>query len=214
MKYSFSWQREEILEKGVLIMLYIMGDSHSIRFDGAKDKDGNPIKVRYITPTTAHNLCKHHPEIEAAFVGITKDDTVFFIYGEGDVRIHFYLHSIQDGIPEEELMYITAERYVSTVNVYKPRCKELKIMAIIPQGDEENIYGAAFYASREHRQKLTVAFNRILQDVCNKYSIPFVDIWKGNTDIWPIEWYQEDRCHLLPEIAVKYLEDWLKSGEE
>lgn len=191
-------------------MLYIMGDSHSIRFEGAKDREGNEVSIRYIGPTTAHNLCNHHVAIDVAFSGITQEDTVFFIYGEGDVRIHFYLHSIQNGISEEELMYITAERYVSTVNVYRPRCKELKIMAVIPAGDEENIYGANFYASREHRQEMTIAFNEILCNVCAKYSIPFIDIWKGNVDIWPVEFYQEDKCHLLPEVAVPYLEEWLR----
>jgi hypothetical protein len=197
-----------------LSKLYIIGDSHCLTFDRVKN-----VEPRWQGSATAFNLWKRNAAIMGILNEAKPDEEVWFIVGEIDCRMHIYrLHMGTGIVPMEFFINMTAFAYVSYIATLK-HYRKVGIMALPPQGFQDNFFDYDYYADRETRQKITHGFNLGVHCHCHEYDIPFIDIWEqgwnnlllDNEDpLWPKEDFMEDKCHVKHELASKNLEVYLE----
>jgi hypothetical protein len=180
--------------------IHLIGDSHCLCFDGAKD-----VVPHWCGAATAYNLYKKYDLTKTFFEAI--EDDYWFCFGEIDCRLHIYRQAKLLNTTELDILGRTVDTYMEAVSVFDGW--NIGVMAVPPQGYEDNIYGYDYYASRAHRQQITDVFNFWLENVCIDYGIPFIDIWKQD-EIWAEENFKDDKCHIKNEIAIKYLKQYLE----
>ena len=187
-------------------MIHIIGDSHALTFQGAKD-----VEVHWMGAATAFNLWKKNKEI----LNILKkfvargEDGVWFCFGEIDCRIHTYNKSCELFLAEEFIIHNTVNSYCNYVqHIMDYEEDVVQVLTAPPQGFQENYFEYPNYASRERRQYYTDEFNSFLYDYLPPGTV--VDIWKPEAAyLWPEEDFQEDKCHIKPEIAIARLEKYI-----
>lgn len=184
--------------------LHIVGDSHSLCFDGAKD-----VVPHWLGALTAFNLWKKNKLLTDLIKSIPAYDTVWFCFGEIDCRVHIYPKSIEYGINTYFLLEESAAVYHHYVDELASRAnRDITCMFVPPQGDEPNTFNIELYPTRETRQDLTNKFN---QELMYK-AWSFVDIWKGSIELWPMTNFKPDMAHIKNEIAIKYLEEYIEAN--
>lgn len=188
--------------------LHILGDSHALTFEGAKD-----VKTHWLGAATAHNLYKKVDTTKTFFTN--PYDEYWFCFGEIDCRIHLYRQWKLTGIRMPDLIEDTVDKYLGAVRMFDDW--NIAVMEVPPQGYQENYFNYEHYASHNRRQQLTDCFNFVLEDECYKSGIKYVNIWEsGYNELpetvfsWPIESFEEDLCHIKKEIAVARLEKCLE----
>jgi hypothetical protein len=185
-------------------MIHIIGDSHALTFEDAKD-----VEIHWMGAATAHNLWKKNKHI-LSIIESNPKDKYFFCLGEIDCRIHIYNKSVSTGVPEYILSWITVYTYTSYISSL--RNYNVSIMAVPPQGLQDNYFNYPFYATRKHRQEITDYFNMVLEGEAHRNRIPFVDIWYNKAEIVrPLldsRHFQEDKCHIKSKFAIEKLEKY------
>jgi hypothetical protein len=188
-------------------MIHIIGDSHSLTFEGAKG-----VKCHWMDAWTAHNLWKKVERLKLEIVNPA--DTYWFLFGEIDCRMHIYRKHMSLGKSLGRLIDDTVDNYVKAVATFSEF--NIGIMAVPPQGYQDNFYDFDFYASQKTRQQITDGFNFALENECHDANIRFIDIWglgyeKLPDDVfsWPENDFKEDKCHIKNAIAIRLLEDFL-----
>jgi hypothetical protein len=182
--------------------IHIIGDSHALTFI-----DADNVITHWIGAATAHNLSNKYETVKHFFSGFSDD--YWFCLGEIDCRLHIYRQHKITGRTQFSLIQYTVENYLEAVNVFDGW--NLGVMAVPPQGYQDNFFEYDYYASREHRQQITDVFNFCLENRCLELEIPFIDIWKQES-LWPEENFKEDKCHIKNEIATKFLEEYLDNN--
>lgn len=198
--------------------IHIIGDSHSLTFEGAPN-----IKTHWCGAATAFNLWKKHKTIQQILNEIPSQDEILFCFGEIDARIHIYQATKQYDIDIiDYIINITAYIYVKYIDLLEST-RKISVMAIPPQGLEDNDYGYEYYADREYRQYITSKLNLSIKELCTSLRIPFIDIWsvkwgellkENENALWPENDFSKDKCHIRNEIAIEYLEQWLKENSK
>ena len=195
--------------------LHILGDSHAQTFQGAKD-----VVVHWLGAVTAFNLWKKNLIIQEILKDIPKTDRIFFCLGEIDMRIHIYKAMKETSImPPGFYTDITLYNYVRYVRTLQFD-HDVSIMAIPPQGYQDNYFGYEHYADRDLRNQFTVGSYITFYSLCEGSKIPFIDIWEEDWEnlcnstedccpMFPEDFFQEDKCHIKPEIAIDRLEKYL-----
>jgi hypothetical protein len=190
-----------------LAKIHILGDSHALCFDGAKD-----VIPHWLGARTAHNLYKQYDKIKSFFED--PFDTYWFYFGEIDCRIHIYRLWKETGTQRHDLIETTIDNYLGAIRMFDDW--DIAVMALPPQGYQDNFFSYEHYASHNQRQQLTDVFNFELENECHKSGIRFIDIWEpGYNELpeavfsWPQECFKDDLCHLKNSIAIKCLEDYL-----
>jgi len=187
-------------------MIHIIGDSHCLCFEGAKN-----VQTHWLGAATAMNLWKKNKLIKDI---LNDKDKFFFLFGEIDCRIHIYNKSQETEVPEYLLVNNTVQCYVSYVATLKKEA-DVSIMAVHPQGVQDNYFNYPFYADRKHRQQITDLFNMWLEDICSDNRVPFIDIWYNKREferpLWRTQDFKEDLCHVKNAVAIKHLEGFLEN---
>ena len=186
--------------------VHIIGDSHALTFQGAKD-----IDCHWMGAATAHNLYKKYDLIASIFKKANDYDKFWFCFGEIDCRLHLYRQHKTHNKTEFSLIMDTTDNYIGAVNRFSDY--NIGIMAVPPQGYQDNFYDFEFYASREHRQQLTDVFNFVLENKCLQTNIPFIDIWEQE-GLWSEESFREDACHIKNEMATQCLVRYLERSRD
>lgn len=202
-----------IKEDGALIRnalsldkVHIIGDSHSLSFEGSG------VHCHWMGATSAMNMWKNHKLHEAIFKDWNTYDSFFwFGFGEIDCRIEIYNWSQKTGVPEYVLINNTIDCYLNYLASIKIYIK-LAVLAVPPQGVEENIYGYEFYADRKHRQEITDLFNATLERCCWEQRLKFIDIWYPDSSmtraLWNSQDFKEDNCHMKNHVNKERLKIW------
>ena len=173
-------------------MIHIIGDSHAARFE----KIGGVI-IHYVGPWTAHNLHRHDSQICAVVNKLPINSSFLFGFGEIDCRIHIFYQSKIKNILENVLVSNTVEQYLKYILKFN---LPFGVLAVPPQGLQENIYSYQHYATREQRQQITNEFNLALEKACKLYNIGFINIWKYEKVTWPDEDFEVDKCHIKSDV--------------
>lgn len=188
-------------------MIHIVGDSHSGTFNGA-----NNVICHHLGAVTAFNLWKKHKTIKELLL-LNPKDKYFFCVGEIDCRIHIYNKAIYSEVPEYFLVLSSVDIYVFYLSILKKNF-DISVMAVPPQGTQNNVYGYDFYADRKKRQEITDEFNVWLEIKARDNKIPFVDVWYDMPEMrrpmFPESAFKEDACHIKNSIAIERLENWLE----
>lgn len=192
-------------------MIHIIGDSHSLTFNGAPD-----VECHWLGAATAMNIWKKNLIIEEIIKENNQSTNEFwFCFGEIDCRIHIYNRSQETRVPEYVLINNTIDCYLNYLDSKKILIKPC-VMAVPPQGLEDNIYGYTYYADRAHRQDITDIFNAVLERSCWEKKLKFVDVWYNTASmtraLWDSHHFKEDKCHMKNEMAIKRLGMYLNDA--
>ena len=188
-------------------MIHIIGDSHALTFQNAKN-----VEVHWMGAATAFNLWKKNKVVSQIFRDNNSDSNrFFFCLGEIDCRIHVYNYSMLTGVPEYVIINNTVASYTNYLFTLRNKA-DIAILAVPPQGFEENVYGYPYYASREHRQEITDDFNMKLESEAHRIGVKFVDIWYEKPDfrrsLWKYSYFKDDLCHIRNEIVEELVEKY------
>lgn len=184
-------------------MLQIIGDSHSLTFEDIED-----TTIHWLGAATAYNLWKKNKGVLEI---LNREDTFWFSLGEIDCRIHVYNYSMLTGVPEYVIINNTVASYTNYLFTLRNKA-DIAILAVPPQGFEENVYGYPYYASREHRQEITDDFNMKLESEAHRIGVKFVDIWYEKPDfrrsLWKYSYFKDDLCHIRNEIVKELVQKY------
>jgi hypothetical protein len=184
-------------------MINIIGDSHSLCFSGT-----DWIKVYWLGARTAFNLWKANKDIVDILNRIPPDEDIYFCFGEIDARIHIYKSCMNSKVmPLSFFVDITAFNYAKYIHTLTYKERKVGIMAVPPQGTQDNFFGYEHYASRDLRQTFTHGINAYLEGYCLEYKMKYLDIWDWDDEyLWSEEDFKDDQCHIKNEIAIPLLE--------
>lgn len=201
-------------------MIHIIGDSHVRTFEGAKG-----VECHWLSASTAFNFWKKHQYVLPILEAMKPEDEAWFCLGEIDCRIHIYDKSQRYGLPPYVILDNTAFSYMNYLSIFKKKYK-IKVMTVPPAGPVLNVFEYEFYATQKERQQFSDYFNHIglmvsKLGILDINSIPIVDVWypgwynlkEAYQDIWPIEHFQEDLCHIKNKVAIEFLRLWLEEHE-
>ena len=184
-------------------MLHVIGDSHSLCYADVDD-----TTIHWLGAATAHNLWKKNKVIQEF---LNPEDTFWFSFGEIDCRIQVYYQSMLTGVPEYVIINNTVACYTNYLFTLRDKA-DISILAVPPQGFEENTYNYSYYASREHRQEITDDFNMKLESEAHRIGVKFIDIWYEKADfrrsLWKYAYFKDDLCHIRNEIVKELVQKY------
>jgi hypothetical protein len=123
-------------------------------------------------------------------LGQLQDKELIFCFGEVDVRLHIKYKHQQLGIPVEQLIDATAEKYISYIANLRSRNFSIHVFNVIPTGDFQGTAAEKwkkglhypFTATYEERKHYTELLNAAYAVNCNKLQVPFIDIYHKLVD--------------------------------
>lgn len=174
-------------------MIIIFGDSHSSVFVINNNKNYMIAEEKLISnenfysfrtlPYTCYNI---HTKKDILFnflnnLNLSKNDIVFFSYGETDIRCHIGFNSINEG-EQIKLIKKIVNNYINfIIEVKKNFNFEVGCYGPIASGIHNGPNGNNMipsYSNSLERNKITVIFNNILKDICEKNNIIYKDIFR------------------------------------
>ena len=180
--------------------IFVFGDSHAGKF-------GGDARFKLVGPPapTAWGLASEKARSESLFMlqmmlHFAKDgDTVLFVLGEIDCRVHIYRQSIIQKREANEIIFDVVERYgrvVKDVRDHNP--VKVAVLDVPPAVKQPNVYMVDYYGTRDQRAEIARRFNIVLRDWCEKNEICFIEIYDRLTDErgWLKDEYAEDEVHV------------------
>jgi hypothetical protein len=162
-------------------LYYVIGDSHSQNFIH------DSFVINHIGPATAYKLSfeKSTTNSRRKIFEIldkiykNKQIKVIFVFGEIDVRLHIYSVSKEKHLALNKVILNTVKSYMIFVDLVKKRYPLIRIYIfnILPQGEQENIYGFKHYADLKTRQEIVLEMNRLLKKESKAHRVNFIDIF-------------------------------------
>jgi len=161
-------------------IIHVFGDSHASVFSNYKTFLTYPVGSG-----TAYNLVNENSSTKAgknilkALKRIPKSETLIFIFGEIDCRIHVYKQYREKSkkIKMENIIRRIIERYDSFIGSVKNEGHENIIVSSVPPTSiQKNKYGYKYYAPQKTRIWITKEFNRQLKRYCQANKIAFLDM--------------------------------------
>ena len=173
-------------------MILFFGDSHTAAFviqennsmipDLVLIKNG-PFNSYRTWPYTCFNIDTKF-EILTGYLSelkLTKDDIVFFSYGETDLRCHIGPNSF-DTLQEDENISSIVNKYVHFLNMIKKQFDfDVGCYGPIASGIHNGPNGndsIPSYSNSIERNKITVKFNNELKKKCKEKGIIYKDIFR------------------------------------
>ena len=156
-------------------MIYVIGDSHSQIFDTKVTEPHYEVfkktfKTKWLEAATAYNVSKHIGEIMQWISNNQfnkKNDSLLFILGEIDVRVHLGTQSHKQGITYEESCKLCTNKYHDFLNHFKIEGYKIIVMGATPSGthNDRNGDGSLSYKTPIERNEITKIFNKQLNDI-------------------------------------------------
>lgn len=186
--------------------IHVFGDSHS-RIYSSPYLAGYVCKVYYVGAITMHRIGRDQPTLKG-LQNLSKEwykeytlkakpvykhmkypekdeikpnDVVVFVFGEIDIRNHFY-KQIQKGRNHEEVLSVLANNYVDHVHNLQNNHPNVRfyIQSIMPPSAEENIKEQTkdypVEGPFENRLFANKYINEYIQNKCKHYNIGFIDV--------------------------------------
>lgn len=167
-------------------MIYVIGDSHSQIFETKETEPhyesfSKTFKTKWLQGATAYNVSKHIPELLTWFAnnGFNKEvDSLLFILGEIDARVHLGPQSHSQGITYEESCKLCTVKYHEFLNYFKNDGYKIIIMGATPSGphNDRNGDNSLSYKTPIERNEITKIFNSQVKDICNTEGFIYRDV--------------------------------------
>lgn len=167
-------------------MIYVIGDSHSQIFNTQETEDyydifSRSFKTKWLGGATAYNISKHETELTIWLSDNQFDkngDSLLFILGEIDARVHLGPQSHKQGITYEESCKLCTIRYHDFLKSFKNEGYNIIIMGATPSGphNDTNGDGSLSYKTPIERNQITEIFNRQVKDICMLEGFIYRDI--------------------------------------
>lgn len=167
-------------------MIYVIGDSHSQIFNTQETEPyyevfNKTFKSKWLEAATAYNVSKHIPELTTWFSDnqFNKEkDSLLFILGEIDARVHLGPQSHKQGITYEESCKLCTNRYHDFLNHFKNEGYKIIVMGATPSGphNDRNGDGSLSYKTPIERNEITKIFNNQVKEICNEEGFIYRDI--------------------------------------
>ncbi len=172
--------------------IFAVGDSHSRRcFENHHIIADSRVLVGYnkLDGKTAYNLERHEKKLLKILKPLREKELIF-CFGEVDVRLHIKYKHLQLGVPVDQLIAKTAERYTSYVHALRNDGYRIHIFNVVPAGDflgpaaEKWKEGLSypFNATYKERSSYTEQLNSAYAAYCDELQIPFIDIYRYLVD--------------------------------
>jgi lysophospholipase L1-like esterase len=132
-----------------------------------------PIKIG---SNTAYNSFSKLPKIEQVIkeYEITETDYIFLCFGEIDIRNHIGINAEKNNITINESIGVCVDKYMETILYLNEKYKNVGVYGAPASSiGWPSTYG---YKDVKFRNSMTVVFNSILKDKCDKNKILFKDI--------------------------------------
>ena len=210
------------LNKNLLKMserIILFGDSHTSVFtlkNGGMTPEnilvkGNKFYNFRTWPYLCYNLKDKIPILKKLLesIKISKNDLLFISYGESDIRHHIGFRS-NDNL--EETTRVVVLNYIEVLKILKLDYSNLGVYAPIASGHGNQPGGnqrIPCYKNSYERNKITLIFNKILREECEKNDIIFKSIYKKliNENNETIKSIHYDGIHLNPRKIYHLLEE-------
>lgn len=157
-------------------MIYVIGDSHSQIFNTNAteiyyDVFNKTFKTKWLTGATAYNISKHIPELISWLTENLfnkENDSLLFILGEIDIRVHLGPQSHKQGITYDESCKLCTNKYHDFLNYFKSEGYKIIVMGATPSGphNDTNGDGSLSYKTPKERNEITKIFNGQVKDIC------------------------------------------------
>jgi hypothetical protein len=167
-------------------MIYVIGDSHSQIFDAKNTEPYYEVfkksfKTKWLEAATAYNVNKHIPEVMTWLSNnqIDKEnDSLLFILGEIDARVHLGPQSHKQGITYEESCKLCTDKYHVFLSHFKHEGFKIIVMGATPSGphNARNGDGSLSYKTPIERNQLTEIFNKQVKDICDNEGFIYRDV--------------------------------------
>jgi hypothetical protein len=167
-------------------MIYVIGDSHSQIFNTQETEVyyevfNKSFKTKWLSGATAYNVSKHIPELMNWLSDNQfnkQNDSLLFILGEIDARVHLGPQSHKQGITYEESCKLCTIKYHSFLNHFKNGGYKIIVMGATPSGphNAKNGDGSLSYKTSIERNTITKIFNEQVRDICDKEGFIYREI--------------------------------------
>lgn len=167
-------------------MIYVIGDSHSQIFDTKVTEPyyevfNKSFKTKWLNAATAYNVGKHIPDVTEWIYKNQfdkKNDSLLFILGEIDARVHLGPQSHKQGITYEESCKLCTNKYHTFLNHFKNEGYKIIVMGATPSGphNARNGDGSLSYKTPTERNQITEIFNKQVNEICNNEGFIYRDI--------------------------------------
>ncbi|GIV44035.1 MAG: hypothetical protein KatS3mg035_1158 [Bacteroidia bacterium] len=168
--------------------LYSFGDSHAdFSFRGIIE---DPLKRINFGPITMHRvrrdkinfleLYKHQFKKD-----VPKNSTVFFCFGEIDVRCHVKNQTEEQKRSAEEIIDNLVGDYIEHIKTQKQFFDRIGVLSITPPACISWAFGNSqypFVGSNEERVLYTKTANSLLKEKCRDNNIMFLDVFNDYAD--------------------------------
>lgn len=194
-------------------MIWVFGDSHAGKFGG-----DDRFKLVGPPAPTAYGIASEKSKSESLFMlqmmlHFAEDgDTILFVLGEIDCRVHIYRQSIIQKREVNEIISDTVQRYGMVLkDVDDHNDVNVAVLDVPPAVKQPNVYMVDYYGTRDQRAEIARRFNIVLKDWCEKNEICFIEIYDHITDErgWLKDEYAEDEVHIsgvVVPLVVQQLE--------
>ena len=205
--------------------VHVVGDSHAGKFYWWRQDhpEGHEYILYGLGGISAHSFAVNDTDVakkaRKIFDGVQvgDKDLILLVLGDGDCRVHFYEHHMRDGVPLEDLINTTVERYGEFIlKVDKP----IAVLDVPPAQSITEQYDFLYYGSREIRAEIAIMFNSRLKKWCDKNGILFIGIHRYLTDekgFLKDEYAHPDGAHVLHsavEFVDRVIDDYASQLED
>jgi hypothetical protein len=193
-------------------MISLIGDSHSLCFEGHEY-----VKPHWLGALTAFNLWKKNEIIEELIQEDRTCTELWFCFGYVDCHLHLYSKYKETGVPVPVITAQTVFTYLNYINWLREKYSRFHfaVMAVPPAGLTDNLYDFKYYADRETQHVITQEFNVGMHYLAQgmQPEFTFVNIWGNYFSPWPEKDFKDDKAHIKNEIAISYLDSYLKERD-
>ena len=202
--------------------IILFGDSHTSVFT-LKNKGMTPENTlvkgdKFYSfrtwPYLCYNLKDKIPILKKLLesIKISKNDLLFISYGESDIRHHIGFRAKGN---LEETIRVVVLNYIEVLKILQMDYPKLGVYAPIASGHGNQPGGnqrIPCYGNSYERNKITLIFNKILREECEKNNISFKSIYEKlvNENNETIEGIHYDGIHLDPTKTYHLLEEEFK----
>lgn len=192
-------------------MIHVIGNSHAHYFAESTDitapechKQNTYFKSYSIGAVIAYNFYEHHLATVKNLIGYkikpTVDDYVMLVVGEVDCRWHLPKRASDTGQDVEAVVNECVDRYFRAIKELNNTYAKMIVFGAHPSttGAHNDDFNNPVYGDCLFRNKITLQYNKRLEEKCLEENIPFVNIFDylvNENGLTKMEYFR-DYCHL------------------
>lgn len=208
-------------------MIHCIGNSHVSMFSNFDYLNfnfiNNNFKSYYLGPVIAYNFYEHHLPLCIDYIKtIDKmNDTICFIVGEVDCRLHLPQKADELKITDEQNVKICVDKFFETYKYLSNLGYKCLVWGTHPTTTSDhnmNDMDNPIYGSMIRRNNICILWNSYLKQLSQQYNLPYKSIYQYlvNDNNETEMKYFNDYCHLNSSLVynfiLKELEDFYENN--